>query len=255
VSGADRVELGMYSFPRVASAWQALWSAVHARVPWTPELLTPTDDVHAGWRDEACIVSHICGGPLVTVHRNEWDVVGAFSLDVPHAGEPAHYRSVLLSRFDRPLESLVTPTTQVVANSADSLSGWTSLVFSTGGPGSSWPGAATFTGSHLASVIALANGIADLASIDGWSLALIVDERPDIVADLHVVGLGPLVPTPAIAARRTLAESRLNELRAAWRDAVSDPTLVDALATLHITGFVPLEFEDYEPIRRLQPTN
>lgn len=250
-----RVELGMYPFASVSWAWDALWSAVHARVGWTPDRLTPTDDVHAGWQDAACVVTQICGGPLTARHLHDWDVLGACSLDVPHAGHPAHYRSVLLSPLDRPVESFADATSRAVANSPDSLSGWVSLLATTVGPGRTWPGEVTFTGSHLASVRALADGTADLASIDGWSLALITDEQPELVTDLHAVGLGPLVPTPAIAARPTLAAAQRNELRDAFGDAVGDPAIADALAALHVTGFVPLGSSDYLPIRRLQPAN
>ncbi len=200
VTRPSRVEFGMYPFASVAWAWDELWSAVHSRVGWAPDEITPTGDVHAGWGDERCVVTQICGGPLVAEHQHDWVVIGAFSLDVPHAADPAHYRSVLLSRHDRPVVELTAPTTRAVANSADSLSGWISLLAATVGPGGTWPGDVVFTGSHLAGIRALAAGDADLASVDGWSLALIADHLPELVGDLHTIGLGPVVPTPPVAA-------------------------------------------------------
>ena len=39
---------------------------------------------------------------------------------------------------------------------------------------------------------------ADLACIDSWTLAIVADEEPDLVSGLHRVGLGPLIPSPAV---------------------------------------------------------
>jgi len=251
---SSRVEFGMYPFASVSWAWDALWSAVSSRVGWGPDEITPTGDVHVGWGDERCIVTQICGGPLVAEHQHDWEVIGAFSLDVPHASDPAHYRSVLLSRHDRSVEELTVPTTRAVANSADSLSGWISLVAATVGTDGTWPGDVTFTGSHLASIRAISAGDADLVSVDGWSLALITDHEPELVRELHTIGLGPVVPTPPVAARPTLGESRVTELRDAFDDAVSDPAVAGALAALRVTGFVRLGIDDYLPILSLRPS-
>ena len=137
-------------------------------------------------------------------------LVGASRARHPEA-DGARYRSVLLSPHERSLDQLVGEDTHVVANSADSLSGWLSLLAATVGLGDDWPGQVTFTGTHHASLSALARGEADLASIDSWSLALIGTEQPELVAGLKRVGLGPWVPTPAITARRSLAVEQADD--------------------------------------------
>lgn len=238
-------EFGMYPFESVAWAWDALWSAVADRVPWAPERLTRSGDVHARWSDEDCVVTQVCGGPLVVEHRDDLHVVGAFSIDVPHAMPDARYRSILLSPRRLDADDLTRPGTRAAANSDDSLSGWISLLAATVGAGNAWPGEVVFTGSHVASVRALALGEADVASIDAWSLALATAEDPDLVAGLHTVGVGPVVPTPAVATRHTGTGSPVTELRDAFDDATTDPELSDALAALRITGFVHLALGDY----------
>ena len=244
VSG-PHVELGMYPFESFAWAWDELWSAVTDRVAWAPGPLTRSGDLHARWRDDACLVTHVCGAPLVVEHRDDLRVVGAFSLDVPDATPDAHYRTLLLSPHDRSIDALAAPGIRAVVNSADSLSGWISLLAATVGAGGTWPGDVEFTGSHVASVHSLARGEADIASIDPWSFALMAAENPDLVGGLHVVGTGPLVPTPAVAARHTCTESQVAELRDAFDDATSDPALGAALTALRITGFVRLTLDDY----------
>ncbi|WP_420451081.1 phosphate/phosphite/phosphonate ABC transporter substrate-binding protein [Ilumatobacter sp.] len=239
------VELGMYPFSSVAWAWDELWTAVHRRAPWTPDALTRSGDVHARWYDDDCIVTHVCGWPFAALHRDDMHLVGAFSLDLPDADRDAHYRSVLLSAQDRPLADLVGPHVHAVANSADSLSGWHSLRAATVGPGDRWPGTVTFTSAHVDSLRALADGEADLACIDAWSLALIEAEEPGLVADLHRVGRGPRIPTPAVTARRSVDDRHVDELRTAFVDALASPETADARRALRISHFAGAELDAY----------
>jgi ABC-type phosphate/phosphonate transport system substrate-binding protein len=235
----------MYPFDSVAWAWDALWGGVHRRAPWTPSTLTRSGDVHAGWSDPDWIVTHVCGLPYAARHRDRLEVLGAFALSIPDATPDARYRSVLLSPHDRTVSELTSSETHAVANSADSLSGWASLLNATVGPTGVWPGSVTFTSAHYQSVRMLAEGQADLAAIDAWSLALIRQEQPDLLDRLFQVGHGPLVPTPAITARATLGDERIKELREAFADALAEPELDEAKSALHITGFVRLTLSDY----------
>jgi len=244
----------MYPFESVAWAWDELWAAVHDRAPWTPSKLTRSGDVHGRWYDPDCVVTQVCGWPLAALHRHDMNVIGAFSLDLPEADDDARYRSVLLSPHERSLASLVDPQTRVVANSADSLSGWFSLLANTVGSGNDWPGPTYFTRSHHDSIRELSRGDADLASIDSWSLALITDQEPELVASLHRVGYGPRIPTPALTARKTINADQLAELRAAFSLAVSDPHVESALRSLRISGFVPAELDRYLATLPLGPT-
>jgi ABC-type phosphate/phosphonate transport system substrate-binding protein len=239
------VEFGMYDFASVRWAWDDVWAAVHERVPWTPQELTRSGDVHARWRDPECVVTHVCGWPFAALHRSDMHLVGSFVIDVPEAEPPAHYRSVLLTPHDRTLDDLVGAGVHAVANSADSLSGWHSLRAATVGPGNAWPGTVTFTGAHHDSLRALAVGDADLACIDSWSLAFIAEEEPDLVRDLHRVAVGPRIPTPAITARRSLGEGLARELGQAFQGALDDPATEASRRALHITGFAASTLDDY----------
>ncbi len=243
--GHPHVELGMYPFESVAWAWDELWAAVHARAPWTPERLTRSGDIHARWYDTDCVVTQVCGGPFAALHRGDMHLVGSFTLDIDEADDEGHYRSVLLSPHDATLADLTSPDAHAVANSADSLSGWISLRAATVGPGQSWPGRVTFTSAHVDSVRALANGEADLACIDSWTLAFIEAEEPQMVGDLRRVGFGPTVPTPPITARRTIGDDRLTELRAAFADAIDDPACESVRAALRITKMAANTLDDY----------
>ncbi len=253
MSFGPHVELGMYPFASVAWAWDELWAAVHECAPWAPRELTRSGDVHARWYDADCLVTHVCGWPFAAVHRNDMHLVGAFALDLPEASG-GEYRSVLLSPHDRTLDELTGPETHAVANSADSLSGWLSLLAATVGTGREWPGSVMFTSAHLDSLRALAKGEADLACIDSWSLAFIAAEEPELVTDLHRVGLGPLVPTPAITARKSLSGELVDELRVAFADALADDATAAARRALHIAGPAGTTLDDYLTILALGPS-
>jgi hypothetical protein len=244
-TGAPHVELGMYPFVSVAHAWDTIWSAVHERAPWTPASLTRSGDVHARWYDSECIVTHVCGWPFAALHHDDMHVVGAFSLDLPEAEPGGYYHSVLLSPHDRALSELVSRHTHAVANSPDSLSGWHSLRVATVGAGGTWPGRVTFTSAHHHSVRALAEGEADLASIDSWSLSFIAAEDPELVQHLHRVGTGPRIPTPALTARKSIGDRMVDELRDAFDDALHSTETAAACAALHIDGFARLDLDAY----------
>ena len=54
-----------------------------------------------------------------------------------------------------------------------------------------------YTGSHLASMEAVANGRADVAAIDCVTWSLSKASRPDLVGQLRVIGMAPTV-VPAL---------------------------------------------------------
>jgi ABC transporter, phosphonate, periplasmic substrate-binding protein len=240
--------LGMYPLAPLRPAWSRLWAAVHALEKWTPPTLTWVDDVRPTWTDPACVVAHACGWPVATHLRDHVDVVGAFSLELPEASGH-RYRSVLLASRSAPLPTFVTPSAVAAANSDDSLSGWICLRAATVG-GGDWPGAVTWTGAHVASLEALQERRADLIAVDPLTLAHVRRHRPDLVAGLHVVGHGPLVPSPPIVVPRGTSHDRIAGLRDALSTAVATPA-VAARADLLVTGFVGLDHDAYDRLLEL----
>jgi ABC-type phosphate/phosphonate transport system substrate-binding protein len=237
-------ELGMYPFTSARWAWDELWAAVHERAPWTPALLAHSGDAQARWTDPACVVNQVCGYPLARDHADRHAVVGTFSLTIPEA-VGHRYRSVLLAGRPAPLDDLVARTTRAVANSAASLSGWISFLHATVGPAGAWPGEVTFTSAHVESIRALAAGRGDVACIDSWTLSFVEAEQPDLLAGLHRVGLGPLVPSPAVTLHAALGDGLRDELANAFADAITDPELAPATSALRIDGFVRTTIDEY----------
>ena len=246
---AATAELGMYPFESVRWAWDALWQAVAERVEWVPRTLAHSGDPHARWDDPGCVVNHICGWPLVTNHSGSQRVIGAFSLSIPEA-QGHRYRNTVIAAGDTPLADLTPSELRAAVNSCDSLSGWISLLDATQA-GRDWPGEIVLTGAHLESVNAVREGRADIACIDSWSMRLIERDRPELLAGVHRVGLGPLVPTPAVTVRTSVTTGDADQLGHALTDVLHDAGSSEIGAALMIDGFVTTTIEEYLPVLQL----
>lgn len=242
--------LSMYPMEPLRPAWARLWDAVHERTGWTPDVLTWVDDVQSSWVNPDCVVAHACGWPVATTLADVVDVVGAFAFGVPFAEGP-RYRTSLMSLRPDALDSFDTAHTVAAANTECSLSGWISLRAGVVG-GRAWPGPVLWTGGHAASLAALQDGRADIASIDPLTLAFVERHLPELLVGLHEVGRGPLVPSTPIVVPRGTAPERIAELRDALVAAVADPA-VKATDDLFIKEFVPLDRDVYDALVELVP--
>ena len=223
----------MYPFEALRPAWERLVGGVADRVPWAPRTLRWSGDVQEHWADPSCTVAHACGWPIAA-RLHDRAVVGAFALRLPDA-DGHRYRSVLVSRGDG---------RRLAANSDDSLSGWISA---RSPPSTSTRTTVTFTGSHEASLEAVASGDADMAMIDALTLAHLRRLRPELTAGVDELDHGPWIPSPAIVVPATTPRSR-------GSTSCAPPSLAALAAdrevrdTLLLDGFVPLDRADYLPV-------
>ncbi len=237
----------MYPFERLEPAWERLWSLVHRRAPWTPPTLRWDGDPHDHWRDPRCLVAQACGWPAMTELRHDVTIAGAFTLALDDA-DGHRYRSVLLANRPIDLADVAAGRLTAAVNATDSLSGWISLLAVTVGAGNPWPGPVRWTGSHAASLRAVSDGAADIASVDALTLAYLRRDQPADVAGLIEVCRGPWVPSLPIVVRRGDAAERIDDLRAAIAASLDDPVAASVRAELLVDGFVALDEAAYEPI-------
>ncbi len=245
---ASVVSIAMYPFEPLRSAIGSLWASVTRHLEWGPSTLDWEELPPDVWRHPDLFLAQACGWPLVNQLVDEVAVVGTFAYDVPGAAD-GRYQSVLISRAVSLAEVRRLPNVVAAANAPDSLSGWISLQ-------RVWDGVAPAmvkTGSHLESVRAIADGRADVASIDAVTWSLISTLEPLMVSGLSVVGNGPTVPCLPLVVPLLLSD-RVDDLRAAFTAAVADPAMADACAALRISAFVPLDLDDYLPLLSLLPT-
>lgn len=242
--------LGMYPFPALRGAWQRLYEAVALRAAQAgpagmavPATLRWDLDPHDTWLDPQLAIGMTCGWPLVTALRDRVRVVGTFTFRGEPSPQPHLYRSVIIAR--EPSESQSFAARPAAISSADSLSGNISLLeaFEVG---SAWPGGVTLTGGHLASIEAVRNAAADVASIDALTWAFQQRDAPETLAGLTVIGNGPWVPGLPVILPGAADDATLAAWRAAFAAALDDSALVATSETLRIAGFVALDQADYD---------
>jgi len=184
----------MYLRPETAEPLAALWAlirdALRARGVAAPDGLSKADPATL-WLQRRLVLGQACGLPLATWLAGRVRYVGTLVHRIEDC-PPGFYRSAVivsqLSAWESVADALAA---RPAINAPDSQSGHAALR----GAGLGHRQAPVVTGSHAASIAAVANGRADIAAIDAvtWALA----ERHDpAAARVRVVGWTP--PAPAL---------------------------------------------------------
>lgn len=204
-----RAALPMYDWPEVGPAVDTFWSLARERLVAAgieaPVRLTRPDGVDDLWSDRSTVLDQVCS--LNPVREGSGTVVplGTLEYNAP-AGlppcSPGDYYSVIVCRTSDERRHTGDPAAfggaRIAANGTDSQSGYWSLGHHVRLVAAQRPlfGRCMFTGSHRASIRAVAAGSADLAAIDvhSWRLAL---EYEQAARQLTVVDTTS--PTPGVA--------------------------------------------------------
>ena len=125
------------------------------------------------WRDPALLLSQTCGLPYRLGLKDHVRIVGTPDYGIPNS-PPGHYYSCLLARADDPRNDLASFRGATLAvNGFQSQSGWAAIEnhLTETGAGFSFRADATLTGGHVGSARAVAEGRADIASLDAVTWA------------------------------------------------------------------------------------
>lgn len=248
--------LPMYDLEELREATDALWAAIAARLgDAAPAHLTRDADLERIWTDPELLLGQTCGYPLVTTLRGRVAL-----LATPHyraAGcDGASYRSAVIVRADDRAASLADLRGRHCAvNDPASNSGMNLLraaVAPLAGGAARFFGGVVMTGGHVGSIRAVAEGRADVASIDCVTWAHIGHLRPDAAAGLRVLAWTEASPgLPLITSRRTDAGTRRALVRA-LDEVARDPALAPVRDALRLEGFESLALRDYDSVLALE---
>jgi ABC-type phosphate/phosphonate transport system substrate-binding protein len=259
VSGGTLVaSLPMYDFPWIAAANDALWGSIAARlaeagVQGLPKL-TRGGDLAALWRNPGLIFGQTCGYPYVTALKETVALIAAPEYSFPGC-EGVLHRSFIIRRADDPRQALGEFRAAAAAlnahdsNTGMNLFGATISPFALRAPFFS---SVVLTGSHEASVIAVAEGDADLASLDCVSFALLERGRPEVVKRVAIVAESPLSPCLPFIASASLPAPTIEAVREALFAALADPDLAEARATLGLKGARIVAPADYDRVMEIE---
>ena len=241
--------LPMYDWPEVHNAVDVLWSSISARLGVAgidaPASVWRPSDIADLWDHPDLLVGETCGVQIFAEYRGRHEVLGVLDHAVDGC-RPGEYRSVVVVRIDDPADELHDLRGRTVAiNERRSYSGY-GVLLSTIAPLATdgrFFGGVVETGAHRSSIREVAEGRADVASIDAVSWRLALDHEP-AVDGLRILVWTEPAPAPPVVTGWANSGSR-EALVAAIGEA---STLVDleVREALHLYGFVPRRASDYD---------
>jgi ABC-type phosphate/phosphonate transport system substrate-binding protein len=248
----------MYDFPWTVAANDALWASISTRLAdagvRAPSRLTRGGDLVALWRHPGLIFGQTCGYPYMTVLRDSVALIGTPEYSFPGCDGASH-RSFIIRRAGDPRHELSEfRSASAALNAHDSNTGM-NLFRATVAPIAGGPPffrATLVTGSHEASVEAVADGRADLASIDCVSFALLGRGRPELIECVAVVAESPASRNLPFVASGSLSPSTIAAVRGALFAALDDPSLAEARAALGLKGARAATPADYDRVIEIE---
>lgn len=243
--------LPMYDWPEVRADVDRLWNALAASLrdheldpPSTLERDRALDDQ---WLDPALLLGQTCGLPLQQRLAPEVAVIGAFDHGLPET-RPGDYHSVILVRTDDDASTIHDLTGSTVAvNGADSQSGhavWRHEL-ATASLDRTMFESTIESGSHRASIRAVAEGRARCAAVDAVSWELAVRHESTAARCRVAWRTDPTPALPLITTRHN--RPLLDPIRAAVAAAI-DAVADEVARALVIDAFVPRDDDDYQLI-------
>jgi ABC-type phosphate/phosphonate transport system substrate-binding protein len=246
--------LPMYDFPEIFAANDALWrriaAALRARGLEGPAELARGRELNEVWRDPGLLFGQTCGYPLMTALREAVVLVATPEYGFPGCDGPDHRSLIVRSAADSRRELAAFRGSVAAINAQDSNSGMNLFraVIARVAGGRPFFSKVVVTGSHAASLESVAAGRADLAAIDCVTFGLIARLRPTLAAGVAVIAESPPSPGLPFVMSACLPASTVAVLRDALFEALADPDLAEARATLGIRGATVLTVADYRRV-------
>jgi len=244
--------LPMYDFDELREATDALWSAIASRLgPIASASLSRGAKPEQYWNDPDLLLGQTCGYPLVTSLRGKVAL-----LATPHynaAGcSGALYRSAVIVRAGDPANALADLRGRTCAvNDPTSNSGMNLLraaIAPLAAGSARFFASVVMTGDHAGSIRAVAQGRADVASIDCVTWAHFGHLRPSETSALRVLTWTEASPgLPLVTSVHTAAPAR-RALMQALHEVTNDPTLAPVRDALRLEGFEPLALSAYDAV-------
>lgn len=255
------VRLPMYDWPEVRAATERLETALqdalasalglHSAgcVPWPEDRGLEVD-----WLQPGLLLSQTCGYPLTHALAGRVRPVG-----VPHYGadgcEGGRYCSHLVVARDSGYQTLADLRgRRAVYNGPDSQSGMN--VFrhevSRVAGGAPFFSSVRESGGHLASLRAVAEGVADIASVDAVCWALASQELPGLVAKLRSIGQTGSVPCLPLVTSLRFSETEAVTIASTVQTVLADAALAEDRERLLINGFSRVSEADYAPVLEME---
>ncbi len=245
----------MYDFEEVRGAHDVLWRSVARRldragVEGVPAALRRGRGVHELWTDPGLLLSQCCGADLVGRYSGKLVPLATPRYSAPGC-DGCLYSSVILVAAGSPTAELEDLHDAVcVVNGYESHSGTNALralLAPLNREGRFFSRVVT-SGSHLASIAAIADGSADVAAIDCVTYALAGRYHPSLLEGTRSLCYSARAPGIPFVTRAGSSEDLIRKLRCALLEAFEEPEVRAAGAAMFIEGVEILPLAAYDRI-------
>lgn len=219
--------LGMYDGAPLRKANDALWETIALRLAENglaeaPLRLDWERPLHDIWDDPALLLAQCCGYPLVTRYRDRLRYVATPCYAAPGCRDAWHRSRIIVRGDDAARELSDLRGRRAAINEATSNSGMNlfraALAPIAGGPG--YFSTVVQTGSHEASVRAVAEGAADVAAIDTVSFEHLARHQAPLAAAVRTLAWSPMSPGLPFVTSRGTSDGVVRLLRDTLHDAL-----------------------------------
>jgi len=250
--------LPMYDFPETAAANDALWAAMaitlRAAEIAAPDRLTRAVDPEARWDDPELLFGQTCGYPYVKALRRSAALIATPHYDFEGCAGATHRSFIVRRREDERRRLGEFHGARAAINGRASNTGMNLFRAAIAPIAGAKPffSEVSVTGSHMASLEAVAYGRADIAAIDCVTFALAGRAKPKLAARVAIVCETAASPCLPFIASALLPVATIAAVRAALMSALQDPTLTAARATLGLCGASMAAPADYERVIEIE---
>ena len=250
--------LGMYDFPWISRANDAFWAAIAERLRDAGiealSGLARDADLHDVWRSQGLIFGQTCGYPYITALRRRTGLIATPIYAFDGCQGASHRSFIVVNKRDARRGLADFSGACAAINARDSNSGM-NLFRATIAPlahGRPFFRQVIVTGSHAASLVAVSEGQADIASIDCVSFGLLQQGRQELTDSVEVVARTPFAPALPFVMNADLAKSHRDAVRAALFATLEDPALAGPREALGLIGAEILDDADYDRVAQIE---
>ena len=245
--------LPMYDFAQLRLETDEFWRAISTRlqdagIDGVPTALSRSSDYTSARRDPRLIIGQACGYPLFKNFTKRLRIVATPIYSAPGCKGPRHSSFFIVNAEAAfgTLSDLRGCTCAI--NGSDSNTGMNLLQAAIAplAKRHTFFASVVVTGSHSASVEAVASGIVDLASIDCVTFAHLQRFDSDLTARVRQIGQSLFTPAPPFITAWETDEKTLCVLRNILKGIAADPVFEFVRAALLISGFEIIGDADYE---------
>ncbi len=251
--------LGMYDGDGVQEANDLFWSLIAAHlidhgVRGVPPRLDRDRPLEEIWNDPNLLLAQCCGYPLVTRFRGRLRTVATPGYDAPGC-QGAFHRSRIVVRTEDEAEGLADLKGRRAAINERRSNSGANLFRAAIAPlagGGAFFGSVIETGSHEASLLAVASGEADVAAIDTVSYAHLSRRAPHFARSLRTIGWTAESPCLPFVTAMGNPNALLRLLRAAISQAMDSQAMQPAREALLLNDLDRLPAKAYDRLLRFE---